>query len=229
LARHVAAAIEAKLPKPRSPSGASRSQIPERVDGFLPAEKHFSQSRLVSGATRLQPITMLTGQAVGAIAAVAVKGGVQPRYVSVLKVQIALLDAGCTLIQRWRSDIPCRTSLWKAAQLLSLYQVMDCPGPITKDERPLGVAHPWGATDPLTVTKFQSALAKLCELESHQSDVPALPHREAISVEKLRRVLEDLDPAWGVALDGLSLEQGARLSRGEFAGVAARILLQPVS
>src|SRR5690606_20334609 len=30
--------------------------IPASLDGFLPAEKNFSQSRLVSGATRLQPV-----------------------------------------------------------------------------------------------------------------------------------------------------------------------------
>ena len=43
--------------------------IPEKVDGLVLAEKNISQSRLVSGATRLQPITMLTGQAAGAIRA----------------------------------------------------------------------------------------------------------------------------------------------------------------
>ena len=53
--------------------------IPEKLDGFLPAEKNISQSRLANGATRLQPITMLTGQAAGTIAALAVKQGVQPR------------------------------------------------------------------------------------------------------------------------------------------------------
>src|SRR3569623_206811 len=39
--------------------------IPERFDGFVPAEKNISQSRLVNGATRLQPSTMLNGQAAG--------------------------------------------------------------------------------------------------------------------------------------------------------------------
>ena len=43
-----------------------RTLIPEKVDGLLAAEKNISQSRLANGATRLQPITMLTGQAAGA-------------------------------------------------------------------------------------------------------------------------------------------------------------------
>ncbi len=50
-----------------------RSLIPEKVDGLLAAEKNISQSRMANGGTRLQPITMLTGQAAGALAALAVR------------------------------------------------------------------------------------------------------------------------------------------------------------
>jgi hypothetical protein len=71
--------------------------IPESIDGFLPAEKNFSQSRMSNGATRLQPHTMNMGQAVGAIAALAVKKRVQPRAVDPTLVQQVLLEAGCTL------------------------------------------------------------------------------------------------------------------------------------
>src|SRR3546814_4484286 len=78
--------------------------IPAELDGFLPAEKNFSQSRLVSGATRLQPVTMLTGQAVGPMASLAVSQAVQPRDLDPLRVQLELLHEGSTLIQRWRSE-----------------------------------------------------------------------------------------------------------------------------
>jgi hypothetical protein len=71
--------------------------IPEKIDGFLPAEKNFSQSRMANGATRLQPHTLLIGQAVGAIAALAIERGVQPRALDPVLVQRALLDAGDTL------------------------------------------------------------------------------------------------------------------------------------
>jgi hypothetical protein len=71
--------------------------IPEKLDGFLPAEKNFSQSRMANGATRLQPHTLLMGQAVGAIAALAIEKGVQPRALDPVLVQRALLDAGDTL------------------------------------------------------------------------------------------------------------------------------------
>lgn len=73
------------------------SFIPEKVDGFLPAEKNISQSRMVNGATRLQPHTMLMGQAVGAIAALAIQHHVQPRALDPTLVQRVLLDAGCVL------------------------------------------------------------------------------------------------------------------------------------
>jgi hypothetical protein len=92
------------------------SFIPEAVDGFLPAEKNLSQSKMANGATRLQPSTMLMGQAVGAIAALAVKGDVQPRAVDPAAVQTALLDAGCTLAIH-PVDAPWGTAEWKAAQL----------------------------------------------------------------------------------------------------------------
>ncbi|HEY3897039.1 MAG TPA: FAD-dependent oxidoreductase [Chthoniobacter sp.] len=71
--------------------------IPEKIDGFLPAEKNFSESRMANGATRLQPHTLLMGQAVGAIAALAIEKGVQPRALDPVLVQHALLDAGDTL------------------------------------------------------------------------------------------------------------------------------------
>ena len=67
--------LEAGLDEPTYINSAGPFQvpfdvfIPESVDGFLSAEKNISQSRLVNGATRLQPSTMLNGQAAGTIAA----------------------------------------------------------------------------------------------------------------------------------------------------------------
>lgn len=74
-----------------------RCFIPERVDGLLAAEKNISQSRLANGATRLQPSTLLMGQAAGTIAALAVQRGTQPRAVAADDVQQVLLEAGCIL------------------------------------------------------------------------------------------------------------------------------------
>jgi hypothetical protein len=146
--------------------------IPRELDGFLPAEKNFSQSRLVSGATRLQPITMLTGQAVGVIAALAVAAEVQPRDVNPLAVQLALLDEGATLIQRWHSDVEWGTDLWRAVQLLSLYQIMDRPGPFTKqDGIKFNTSHAWGAELPVTANEIMEPLYKLAGLLGFEAAV----------------------------------------------------------
>lgn len=95
------------------------SFIPETIDGFLPAEKNFSQSRMANGATRLQPHTLNMGQAVGAIAALSVENGVQPRALDPLLVQRVLIDAGCTLAIK-PSKARWGTPEWKAYQLAEL-------------------------------------------------------------------------------------------------------------
>src|SRR6185295_491084 len=80
--------------------------IPETLDGFLVAEKNLSQTRLVNGATRLQPVTMLTGQAAGAIAAVAAERRLPPRRLKAFWVQDALVGSGAVIAPRVFSDAP---------------------------------------------------------------------------------------------------------------------------
>lgn len=102
-----------------------RSLIPEKVDGMLAAEKNISESRLANGATRLQPITMLTGQAAGTLAALAVEKGVQPRAIPAAQVQIALLESGSVLARKPMPDLPMGTRLWQAAQFATANQWID--------------------------------------------------------------------------------------------------------
>ena len=101
-----------------------RCFIPEQLDGFLAAEKNFSQSRLANGATRLQPSTMLMGQAVGALAALSVKHQRQPRAIDATLVQHVLLEAGCLLHITPLRDIEPRTPLWAAAQLCAVHGLL---------------------------------------------------------------------------------------------------------
>jgi hypothetical protein len=105
-----------------------RSLIPEKVDGLLAAEKNISESRLANGATRLQPITMLTGEAAGTLAALAVEKGVQPRAVQADQVQIALLQAGSILARKPMLDLPMGTRPWQAAQFAVAHQWIDAQG-----------------------------------------------------------------------------------------------------
>lgn len=95
------------------------SFIPEKVDGFLPAEKNISQSRMGNGATRLQPHTMLMGQAAGAIAALAVKHQVQPRALDPVLVQSVLVDARDPLNLTPLKDVALNKPEWPAIQLVT--------------------------------------------------------------------------------------------------------------
>jgi hypothetical protein len=232
-------AVEADLDSGELPRESGPFQIPfevflpETVDGFVPAEKNISQSRRANGATRMQPSTMLTGQAAGAIAALAARQGKPPRAVDPKQVQSALLDAGSTLVQRWHSDVPWRTPIWKATQLLALYQVMDRPGPLTKDQRPLAAAHPWGVSRPLTADELNAAVTRLAEIQHLSSALPGstptstTTNEAAVSLEQLRRALAAVDPSWAAALAAAKVADPERVNAGEFALIAAAVLERP--
>lgn len=70
------------------------SLVSSAFPGLIFAEKNISQTRLANGATRLQPSTMLVGQAAGEIAAEAVKYGVAPNAVNVPALQLRLALPG---------------------------------------------------------------------------------------------------------------------------------------
>jgi hypothetical protein len=224
-------AIEADLDSGEAPKGGGPFQIPfevfipEKLDGFLPAEKNISQSRLANGATRLQPVTMLTGQAAGTIAALAVKQGVQPRALDPMQVQSALLEAGCTLIQRWYADVPWGTPLWRATQLLSLHRVMDRPGAIERDNRiPLAAHTRWGVNEPLKPDELRTALTRLAELKGTRFATLRLPAGANVSATDLETTLKSVDATWAGATRVEKLSDVQQITAGEFALVAGRIL-----
>lgn len=94
--------------------------IPEKTNGLLAAEKNISVSRAVNGSTRLQPVTMLTGQAAGTIAALSVKKKVHPRELSAFEVQMALLKSKTRLSLFIFADAPEYSPLWPGIELAVL-------------------------------------------------------------------------------------------------------------
>lgn len=72
--------------------------IPEKIDGLIVSDKAISVSNIINGSTRLQPCVLLTGQAAGALAALAAKSKQEIRNVTIRKVQQALLDGGAYLM-----------------------------------------------------------------------------------------------------------------------------------
>lgn len=66
--------------------------ISNNIDGLIAAEKNLSVSRLVNGAIRVQPITMLTGQAAGALASLSAKKNLPPKSIDAFAVQSSLVE-----------------------------------------------------------------------------------------------------------------------------------------
>lgn len=111
-----------EINRPRGPFQVPMSiLIPNETDGLIAAEKNLSMSRLAQGSLRLQPITMMTGQAAGALAAVCVRDGKQPRRVHAMRVQWELLKSGVSLSLCKYSDVPPEHSLNHSVQISNMY------------------------------------------------------------------------------------------------------------
>ncbi len=87
--------INIKAPAYNIPLG---SLIPASVEHLIVAEKSISVSNIVNGATRLQPVVLGIGQAVGSLAAIAAVKGVTPQRVPIREVQQALLTHGALIM-----------------------------------------------------------------------------------------------------------------------------------
>lgn len=97
--------------------------FPDQDDpSFMAGEKSIAVSHIVNGCTRLQPVVMLMGQALGTYAALGTSANKAPRDVPVEKVQDRLLDAGCPLYIVY--DVPAGHELFRAVQELALQGVL---------------------------------------------------------------------------------------------------------
>ena len=112
--------------RPRGPFQVPMSiLIPKDTDGLIAAEKNLSMSRLAGGALRLQPITMMTGQAAGALAAVSVRDSRKPKDVHPMSVQWELVKSGVSLSLCNYSDVPPGHPLNRSVQISNLYGLID--------------------------------------------------------------------------------------------------------
>jgi hypothetical protein len=92
--------------------------IPEYIDGLIVCEKGISVSNIVNGATRLQPVVLLTGQAAGMLAAISVQHHHQPRQVNIRELQQKLLDYTCALMPY--ADVKTADKAWMAIQKIGV-------------------------------------------------------------------------------------------------------------
>ena len=155
------------------------SFIPESMDGLIAAEKNLSQTRLVNGGTRLQPSTMRTGQAAGAIAAIAAKENLQPRAVNPAQVQFELLKSNDALSTTKFSDMPRTDTNWPYVQTAITRGIMQ------------GNGASFGTSDSLTRRQAAQLIAKRFNLPTNNlpqtasfSDVP-LSDPDRVAIEAL--------------------------------------------
>ncbi|MCU1237391.1 MAG: pyruvate/2-oxoglutarate dehydrogenase complex, dihydrolipoamide dehydrogenase component [Candidatus Solibacter sp.] len=181
-----------------------QSLIPEKVDGLMVAEKNLSQSRLVNGATRLQPIAMMVGQASGATAALAALHGIAPRAVTPGAVQRALVDAGARLTPLDYPDTPKMVRHWADIQIVSAQGLMSAVD--------AGGFAPYRALKP---PEFQQIVERL-------APGTKLPAMQTVSRDEFRQYLKR---ATGLEPD-VDMEKAGAISRAEAAAVLAKLLVK---
>lgn len=102
------------------------SLIPESVDGLIVSDKAISVTNLINGSTRLQPVVLLTGQAAGTLAALAVKENKQPREIGVRSVQNTLLDNNAYIMPLF--DVNPSDANFKTLQRIAATGILETTG-----------------------------------------------------------------------------------------------------
>ena len=92
------------------------SLVPQSIDNLIVCDKGISVSNIVNGTTRLQPVVLLTGQAVGVIAATCIHANIQPKQIDIRSIQKELLNKGCYIMPY--CDIDPDDYAWKSVQTI---------------------------------------------------------------------------------------------------------------
>ncbi|MBI5148299.1 FAD-dependent oxidoreductase [Candidatus Pacearchaeota archaeon] len=137
------------------------SLIPETIDGLIAAEKSISATHIAAGATRLQPITTIIGQAAGAAAALSAKKKIQPRDLSVRELQKTLIVKGKDALFYF-SDVTETYPVFREIQILALDNV----------SRGYGAQQNYTFKPSENVSRVESAVFLARALEINLSDVP---------------------------------------------------------
>jgi len=127
--------LETNLESTTDITGSGPFQIPLEtlispdVSGLVFAEKNISVTRLVNGAIRLQPITMVTGQAAGALAALAAKQKKSPAAINAIDVQRELLRSKAFIVPF--TDVQVTNPVFSEIQEAAVRNIMVGAGNLT--------------------------------------------------------------------------------------------------
>ena len=181
--------------------------IPEAVDGLVVADKAISVSNVANGTTRLQPVVLLTGQAAGALAALAVRQGREPRAVPVRDVQRALLEARAFLLPYL--DVPPDHPQFARIQRVGATGIL----------KGKGVPHQWANQTwfypdfPIDAATLAKGLAEFEKVEGPPADGRPLTVGEALTMlTDYRAALLKKDEARFAALEGKAATLRSRSS-----------------
>ena len=180
--------------------------VPETVDGLVVADKAISVSNVANGTTRLQPVVLLTGQAAGALAALAARDGREPRAVPVREVQRTLLDAGALLLPYL--DVPPDHPQFARIQRVGATGIL----------KGRGLPHQWANQTwfypdfPIDAATLQKGLMEFEPVAAPAADGRPLTVGEAVAmVTDYRAALLQKDRARFAALDGKPSRSGQEL------------------
>jgi len=180
--------------------------IPEAVDGLVVADKAISVSNVANGTTRLQPVVLLTGQAAGALAALVVRQGREPRAVPVRDVQRTLLEEGAFLLPYL--DVPPDHPQFARIQRVGATGILEGKG----------VPHQWANQTwfypdfPIDAATLAQGLAEFERVEGPPADGRPLTVGEALKMlTDYREALLKKDRVRFAALDGKMPRPGPEL------------------
>ncbi|MDX1936998.1 MAG: FAD-dependent oxidoreductase [Flavihumibacter sp.] len=100
--------------------------IPAQIQGLLVCDKNISVTNIVNGSTRLQPVVLLTGQAVGVLAALCVQQNIPPAKLPIRKLQQALLNEQVFILPF--SDVSPHETHWQAVQKMAATGILQGHG-----------------------------------------------------------------------------------------------------
>ena len=125
------------------------SLVPEGLDGFMAAAKNIGLTRIAASTYRLHPVEFEIGKAAGAVAAMCVSLGIQPRDLWLKKsgdsvtefekrlrrLQYELIEDGTPLF--WNEDAGWDTEHFRAVQFACLLEIIAPHGPVFEPDKPL--------------------------------------------------------------------------------------------
>ena len=198
--------------------------IPQNLDGMIAAEKNISQSRLINGATRLQPTVMAVGQAAGSLAAHAVRLNTTPRSVNPILVQESLANSKLRLGVEQVVDVPSSYWAYSYLQLALAHNLTPAPAAIPP-EGTIGARH---KIDPETsITRGEAAynIAQALSLKLLSNDSPTftdtpITHPYRLQIEALYRA----GLTSGCSQYPLQFCPDTLISRAEYAVLLSRAL-----